>query len=154
MLLLTLSKTRQNSIFPFLPEFNKNIQQVISADYVFVRPSVVNNFNKHSVSIAYAIHVPYRPQTISKRHNYERIQKSNLQCQCIYQISISQKTTGKCLENSIFTKGNNSCKSMSSLMKLELDLYYVNANSYTKFQFKISKDCREKSGKQNFSKGQ
>ena len=36
---------------------------------------------------------------------------------------------------------------MSSVMKLELDLYYVITNSYTKFQVNISKDCREKSGK-------
>ena len=31
--------------------------------------------------------------------------------------------------------------------KLELDLYYVMTNSYTKFQVNISKDGREKSGK-------
>ena len=68
--------------------------------------------------------------------------------------SISQKTAEKSLENYIFTKGNNSCKSTSSVMKLEFDLYYVNANSHIKFQDNISKDCREKSGKQNFSKGQ
>ena len=37
-------------------------------------------------------------------------------------------------------------------MKLKHDLYYANANSYTKFQINISKDCREKSGKLNFSK--
>ena len=54
----------------------------------------------------------------------------------------------------IFTKGNYSCKSMSSVMKLELDLYHVTANSYTKFQVNTSKDCRDKSGKQIFSKGQ
>ena len=47
----------------------------------------------------------------------------------------------------MFTKDNNSCKSKSSMMKLQHDLYYVNANSYTKFQVNISKDCREKSGK-------
>ena len=39
-------------------------------------------------------------------------------------------------------------------MKLKLDLYYVNANSHTKFQVNIWKDFREKSGKLNFSKGQ
>ena len=39
-------------------------------------------------------------------------------------------------------------------MKLQLDLYYVKTNSYTKFQVNISKDGREKSGKLNFSKGQ
>ena len=43
--------------------------------------------------------------------------------------------------------GNNSCKIRSSMTKLKLDLYYVNTNSYTKFQVNISKDCREKSGK-------
>ena len=37
---------------------------------------------------------------------------------------------------------------------LELELYYVMINSYTKFQVNISKDGREKSGKLNFSKGQ
>ena len=29
-------------------------------------------------------------------------------------------------------------------MKLKLDLYHVNANSYTKFRVNISEDCREK----------
>ena len=32
-------------------------------------------------------------------------------------------------------------------MKLKLDLYFVNTNSYTKFQVNISKDYREESGK-------
>ena len=42
------------------------------------------------------------------------------------------------------------------MTKLELDLYMysVITNSYTKFVVNISKDCREKSGKLNFSKGQ
>ena len=40
------------------------------------------------------------------------------------------------------------------MTKLELELYYVMINSYTKFQVNISKDDREKSGKLNFSKGQ
>ena len=40
------------------------------------------------------------------------------------------------------------------MTKLKLDLYYVMTNSYTKLQVNTSKDCREKSGKQNFSKGQ
>ena len=39
-------------------------------------------------------------------------------------------------------------------MKLELDLYYVKKNSYTKFQVNISKDGRKKPGKLNFRKGQ
>ena len=43
---------------------------------------------------------------------------------------------------------------MSSVTKVELDLYCVNTNSYTKFQVNILKDGREKHGKVNFSKGQ
>ena len=38
------------------------------------------------------------------------------------------------------------------MAKLELDLYLVKTNSYTKFQVNLSKDGREKSGKINFSK--
>ena len=61
--------------------------------------------------------------------------------------SISQKTAEKSLENLILAKGNNSCKSRSSVTKVKLDLYHVMSNSYTKFQVNISKDSREKSGK-------
>ena len=61
--------------------------------------------------------------------------------------SISQKTSEKSLENEILAKANNSCKSRSTVTKVELDLYNVITNSYTKFQVNISKDCREKSGK-------
>ena len=39
-------------------------------------------------------------------------------------------------------------------MKLELDLFYVITNSYTKFKVNISKDGSEESWKLNFSKGQ
>ena len=53
----------------------------------------------------------------------------------------------KNIENLILAKGNNSRKSMSSVTKLNLDLYYVMSNSYTEFQVNISKDDREKSGK-------
>ena len=67
---------------------------------------------------------------------------------------MSQKTTEESPENKILTKGNNYSKSKSSVTKLKLDLYYVMTNSYTKFQVNISKAGREKSGKQNFSKGQ
>ena len=38
-------------------------------------------------------------------------------------------------------------KNWSSVIKLELDLYNVMTNSYTKFQVNISKDYTEKSGK-------
>ena len=40
------------------------------------------------------------------------------------------------------------------LAKLRLDQYYVKTNPYMKFQVNMSKDDKEKSGKQNFSKGQ
>ena len=75
----------------------------------------------------------------------------------MYQIwsqYLDQKTTEKSPENLILAKGNNSCKSMSSVTKRELDLYYVKTNSYTKFQVNVSKDDREKFRKLNFSKGQ
>ena len=67
--------------------------------------------------------------------------------------SISQKTAEKIPENQILAKCNNFCKNRSSVTKLELDLYQVKTNLYTTFQFNISKDCREKSGKLNFIKG-
>ena len=62
--------------------------------------------------------------------------------------------TKKSAEKEILAKGNNSCKSRSNVTKVELDLYYVNTNSYMKFQLNMSKDDKEKSGKRNFSKGQ
>ena len=74
-------------------------------------------FNKHTVSIAEAIHVPYRPQQISKRHN-------------------SRKNT------KMYMKGYKSEKS----------LYYVNTNSYPKFDVNILQDDREKCGKLNSNK--
>ena len=43
---------------------------------------------------------------------------------------------------------------MWSTTKLELDLYYVKTNTYTKFQVNISTDDRKKSRKLNFSKEQ
>ena len=61
--------------------------------------------------------------------------------------------TKKSPENKILAKGNNSCKSRSNATKVKLDLYYVKTNSYTKYQVKISKDGREKSGKHFFAKG-
>ena len=52
----------------------------------------------------------------------------------------------KSLQNYFFfAKGNNSCKSKSSLTKLKLELYYVMTNLCSKFQVTISKDGREKS---------
>ena len=53
----------------------------------------------------------------------------------------------KSQENWILANGNNSCKSMSSVTKLELDMYYVKTNSYTNLQVNIWKDGREKSRK-------
>ena len=60
-------------------------------------------------------------------------------------MSMSQKVAEKNLENWILAKDNNSRKSWSSVTKLQLDLYHVMTNSYTKFQVNISKDDREKS---------
>ena len=56
--------------------------------------------------------------------------------------------TKKSPENEFLAKGNNSCKNRSNATKLELDLYYVKTNSYTKFQVNITKDRREKFRKQ------
>ena len=64
------------------------------------------------------------------------------------------KTGEESSENEIFAKGNNTFKSMSNTSKFKLDMYYVKTNSYMKFQVNMSKDDKEKSGKQNFSKGQ
>ena len=85
--------------------------------------------------------------------------KPNLICIMSWQIhvpnlkSISQKTAQKSPENWILAKGNNSCKSRWIVTKLELDLYYVMTNSYTKFHVNIWKDGRKKCGKLNFSEG-
>ena len=62
-----------------------------------------------------------------------------------------QRLQRKVQKPKVFTKVNNSCKNWSRMMTSKLDLYNVNTNSYTKFQDNISKDCREKSGKQNVS---
>ena len=116
------------------------------------------NFNKHTVSIAEAIHVPYRPQQISKRAiTHVKVgqtrPKSNLTCIMLRQIiiwnfnSICRKMTKKSPENEILAKGNNSFKSRSNATKVKLELYYVKKNPYTKFQVNISKDDWEKFGK-------
>ena len=79
---------------------------------------------------------------------------SNLICIMRWQFhtpnlkSISlKKMQRKVRENLILAKDNNSYKSRSSVTKLELDLYYVMANSYIKCEVNISIDSREKSGK-------
>ena len=80
-------------------------------------------------------------------------QKSNLICikTKLIQIpnfkSISQRTIEKSSENQIFKKANNSSETRSNVTIVELDLYYVKTNSYTKFQVNISKDNGEKFGK-------
>ena len=61
--------------------------------------------------------------------------------------SICQKMTKKSPENEFFAKGNNSCKIKSNATKVNLDLYYVKTNPYTKFEVNISKDDWEKFGK-------
>ena len=76
-------------------------------------------------------------------------QNSSLICITSKQIhipnfkSISEKMLEKNQQNWVLTKDNNLCKSRSRSAKLELDLYYVKTNSYTKFQVNIWKDGRE-----------
>ena len=65
--------------------------------------------NKHTVSIAEAIHVPYRPQQISKRHNPRKnTWKDTKVKNVLYYVntihtlnlmSVSCKTTEKSAEN-------------------------------------------------------
>ena len=70
-------------------------------------------------------------------------------------MSSQYSTTGEeSPENDFFAKGNNSIKGRLNTTKLKLDLYYVRTNLYMKFQVNMPKDDKEKSGKQNFSKGQ
>ena len=68
-------------------------------------------------------------------------------------LSQNYKTGEESPENKILAKGNSSIKSRSNTTKLKLDLYYVETNSYMKFQLNMSKDDKEKSEKRNFSKG-
>ena len=85
----------------------------------------------------------------------------NLNLICIMSMSIhipdfnskSQKTTEKSLENKILAKGNNSCKSMSSVTNLKLDVYYVITNSYTKFQVNIPKTAEKSLENKILAKG-
>ena len=51
-------------------------------------------------------------------------------------------------EKSKQPKGNNSCKSRSSVTNLKLDLYYFKTYSCNKYQFNILKDDLENFGKQ------
>ena len=69
--------------------------------------------------------------------------------------SISQKTGEKNPENKILAKGNNSCKSRSKSTKVDLDLYNVKTNSYSKFQVNITKKKLERKVRKNkiFAKG-
>ena len=48
-----------------------------------------------------------------------------------------------CPENETLAKGSNSCKKSYTWQKSH-NLYYVKANSYTKFQVNISKNVWEK----------
>ena len=113
---------------------------------------IVDSHNKHTVSIAEAIHVPYWPQQVSIKFDLYYV-KTNPYMK--FQVNMSKddkEKSGK--RNEILAKGNNSCKSRSNTTKVEVDLYYVKTNSYMKFQLNMSKDDKEKSGKRNFCKGQ
>ena len=59
----------------------------------------------------------------------------------------------KSLENEILAKGINSCKRRSNPTKVKLDLYYVEINSYTKFQVNTTTDGRESPENYIFAKG-
>ena len=67
---------------------------------------------------------------------------------------MSWKMAKKSPENYILAKGYNSSRSRSNVTKVELDLYYVTTNSYTKFQVHMSKEDWEKLRKLHFWKGQ
>ena len=94
-----------------------------TAALLYPHRNALRGDNKHSESIAKAIQILFRSQLIFKRqHLQQQIKgpKSNFK-------SINQNTTEKSLgnvrKNQIFAKGINSCKSRSSMTKLELDLY-------------------------------
>ena len=53
-------------------------------------------------------------------------------------------------ENKFKERVNNSCKNMSSVTKLKLNLYYVKNNSYSKFKLKPQFKASEKSKKTKF----
>ena len=48
--------------------------------------------------------------------------------------------TKKNPENEVLAKGNDKSKSKSNVTKVELDLYHVKINLYTKFEVNISKN--------------
>ena len=119
--------------------------------------------NKHTVSIAEAIHVPFRPQQISKRHNPRKntwkdtivnffLYYVNTNSHPKFDVNILQDTRKKCGKLNI-TKENIWCAIRSIAIKVKLDLYYVKTNSHMEFQIYMSKDDKEKSGKWNVSKG-
>ena len=93
----------------------------------------VNSFskkkNKHTVSIAEGIHVPYRPQQISIKLDLYYV-KTNPYMK--FQVNMSKDEKEKSGKRNS-SKGNNSCKSRSNATKVEVDLYYVKTNSYMKF---------------------
>ena len=74
-------------------------------------------------------------------------------CQYKFIAHIFQDDREKCGKLNL-NKKNIWCAIRSNTIKVKLDLYYVNTNSYMKFQVTMSKDDKEKSGKRNFSKGQ
>ena len=59
-----------------------------------------------------------------------------------FQVNIS-KDNCESLDYLISAKGNNSCKSSSSVTKRKLDLFYVMTKSYTTFQVNIRKKAEK-----------
>ena len=119
-----------------------------------------NSYTKFQVNITKIWKTIFLQRAITQFKIGQTRQSLNLTCIRSRQIhirnfkSICQKMTKKSPENLILAKDSNSCKSRSNASKVELDLYYVKANSYTTFQVNITKDGREKFRKLNFFKGQ
>ena len=140
--------------------------------YIITFESLTNSFgfcNKHTVSIAEAINVPYRPNKFQREYmsptgptNFKEasLQKEYMKGykseKFLYYVNknpypkldVNCKTTEKCRKLNL-TKENMWCAIRSNAIKIKLDLYYVKTNSYTKVK-SISQDKRGKSRKKLF----
>ena len=97
--------------------------------------------NKHTVSIAEAIHVPYRPQRISKRHNSRKNTWKDTEVKIfLYYVIVNTNSYPK-FDVNILQDDRKKC---GKLIKVKLDLYYVKTNSYTKMSSQYYKTCTGK----------
>ena len=143
-----------------LVQFNKHSESIAKAiqvpyrpQHIFKRNNSYNSRSKGPKSNFKLIKSKYHRGKFGKTSFLQRAltpvkegqawRNSNLSCIESKAIHIqnfnwiSQKTAEKSLENLIWAKGSNSCKIRPSVTKLELELYYVMTNSYTKFQVNI-----------------